>query len=148
MMTKANRKFLLISLAAGVVLAGATLAASVWGSLTMVSFVQDSIVWRPAGPNLRLLMYCLAGWVSLLPAVIVVCVPLGFALGRSGTLSGFAAGMVSVIVWFSLYSWSVGPPSLLYYSEILGVITLSTLLAMLGGALRRRLRKEDGIPVD
>jgi len=128
---------LVLSLVAGLLLAILTLIASVWGSLYALSFTQEYFAW-PRERNWRLLAYILAAWLSLAPAIAAVCMPLGFHIRRAGWLFGGLAGFVAASVWLVIFDWSEGRPSVLYYAEIGGLISLSALLASLGGSIRGR----------
>jgi len=119
------------------------LIASAWGSLYVLSFTQKYFEW-PTERNLRLLAYILAAWLSLSPAIAVVCMPLGYCIRRSGWLFGGLAGFVATGVWLVIFDWSEGRPSVLYYGEIVGLISLSALLASLGGSLRVRINEKTG----
>lgn len=144
-MNKLGKKFWWTSIAAGVLLGGSTLAASIWGSLTVLSFAQEKFTW-PAEQVPRLLTYCLVGWISLLPAIIAVCIPLGLVWRQSAPLGGLVAAVTTVLIWLAVYDWSDKLPSVLYYSEVLGILVLSTLLAALGGVLGRYFHKENSSP--
>jgi hypothetical protein len=145
MMNRFKAKPWLLSIVAGTMLAATTLAASVWGSLSVLSFAQDHFSW-PTEQHLRLLTYGLVGWISLVPAAIAICMPLGFALKQSTAVQGLVAGIIAVIVWLAVYDWSGELPSVLYYSEILGVVVLSIGFTVLGGVIGRLRKNESTDP--
>lgn len=129
----------LFTVMAGLALAILTLMASVWGSLSVLSFVQDSFDW-PIERSWRLLAYALVALLSLLPAVALVCIPLGYIVRETAWLFGLVSGIVAAVIWVSVFDWSTAPPSLLYCAEIAGLVFFSVSFSALGALLRNGAR--------